>query len=243
MTRLLLLIVLAPALAIGQSTAEIERNATIVTDPTITGYISRIAHDLAKTAKLSTPLTIKLISGPDACATTLPGGFLYVNTKLISAAATESELAAVIAHQIGHLAQPLPMPLTSIGGPAGLCVRNTPGSIVLPMSDLTTIRGLEEKADELALTFLAAARYDPSALPDFFARIANRKPGSIGRVFDLGLTVSPSIRARAEMQQNAGPVVVTTSDFQEMKQKVAALDPARPTAQTIGPSLKRIDGK
>jgi predicted Zn-dependent protease len=81
-------------LALGkQLAAEVERRVAVVNDPAISGYVDRIARKLAATAVLRTLLTIKVVSGSNAYVTTLPGGFLDVDSKLISDAASEAELA------------------------------------------------------------------------------------------------------------------------------------------------------
>jgi predicted Zn-dependent protease len=240
-------------LALGkQLAAEVERNAIVIGDPAITGYVDRIARKVAGTARLRTALTIKVISGPDAYATTLPGGFVDVNTKLISEAANEAELAGVIAHQIGHLAlwpgkSPAPapdaigtIPLVFMGG--GLCVRGparSPVGLAMPMGYLASSRETEAKADELALAYLESAGYDPGALPDFHDRIAKRKPGSMPRVFDRGLAISEATRTQAESMRNARIFVVNTSEFEEVRRKVAALAPAQAVVPADPPSLKK----
>jgi hypothetical protein len=54
-------------MVLGQQLAsELERDATIVSDPVTIAYIDRIAGKLTTSVELRTPLTIKLISGPDA---------------------------------------------------------------------------------------------------------------------------------------------------------------------------------
>jgi predicted Zn-dependent protease len=40
---------------------------------------------------------------PEVNASALPGGFLYVNRGLIEWAQSESELAAVLSHEVGHV--------------------------------------------------------------------------------------------------------------------------------------------
>ena len=44
-----------------------------------------------------------MVDAPEVNAFALPGGFVYVNLGLIQAAETESELAGVIGHEIGHV--------------------------------------------------------------------------------------------------------------------------------------------
>ena len=45
-----------------------------------------------------------LIESPDLNAFAAPGGFIYVTTETVSVSGDDSELAAVIAHEVGHVA-------------------------------------------------------------------------------------------------------------------------------------------
>jgi predicted Zn-dependent protease len=241
-------------LALGkQLAAELERKIAVVNDPAITGYMDRIARKLAETAILRTTLTTKVISGSNAYATTLPGGFLELDSTLILDAATEAELAGVIAHQIGHLEQwpasnydAIRMSSLTFMGDGGLCVRCGLRShcvgTALPMASLAASRDSETRADELALGYMQSAGYEPGALVDFYGRMPKPQPGAVSRVFDLGLTMPESTRAEAESMRNARIFVVTSSEFEEMQRKVAALLP-NAAPRTSVPSLRRSGGQ
>jgi hypothetical protein len=55
-------------------------------------------------AHLPVPLTARVLRHDDANAIALPGGYIYVFKGLIDRAETPDELAGVIAHEIGHVA-------------------------------------------------------------------------------------------------------------------------------------------
>jgi predicted Zn-dependent protease len=239
--------------------ALVERDATVIADPTIAGYVDRVARRLMASVPLRTPLTVKVISGHDTLTATLPGGFLDVDTRLILEVANEAELAGVIAHQIGHLvlwpvtpaAVDTPtasqIPLLFVGGRGGFCARSSgrpPGAgLAIPIGYLASSRETEVRADELALCYLESAGYDPGALADFYGRTAKAAPGTVRRVFDQGLIMPESTRTQAEAMRNARMFVVNTSEFEEIRRKVAALpSPVAPT-HANQPSLKRKDGR
>ena len=75
-------------------------------DPEITDFINRLGYRLVAAANPSPydffffPIRDKSLN-----AFALPGGFIAVHTGLIVAAQTESELAGVIGHEIGHVTQ------------------------------------------------------------------------------------------------------------------------------------------
>jgi Zn-dependent protease with chaperone function len=250
-------------LAVGkQLAAELERNVAVINDPAITAYVNRVAGKLAETAKLLTPLTIKVISGSNAYATIQPGGFLDVDSTLILDAVSEAELAGVIAHQIGHLAvwqasnyeQQIgylalwqaytngTIPLTFMGG--GLCVRcglHSFCGVGIPIGSLATSRDREAKADELALGYMQSAGYDPDGLVDFYDRMPKPQRGTLSQVFDPGLTMPESTREAAASMRNAHIFIVTSSEFEGIQQRVAALLP-KAVPRTRVPSLSR-DGQ
>ncbi len=80
------------------------REVKFYTDPFVTNYINDIGQTLVKHSKRNKiPYTFKVVDTKDVNAYAVPGGFIYINLGLIRAAQTESELAFVIAHEIGHI--------------------------------------------------------------------------------------------------------------------------------------------
>src|SRR5947208_1896248 len=70
----------------------------------ITAYLATIGGRLTRYLPLNQlKFQFFLVDLPDANAFVLPGGRVYVSRKLVSAAQNEDELAAVIAHELGHL--------------------------------------------------------------------------------------------------------------------------------------------
>jgi len=66
--------------------------------------LTRLAGRLEAAAFLSVPITLTVLRKPEANAFALPGGHIYVFEGLIDRAQTGDELAGVIAHEIGHVA-------------------------------------------------------------------------------------------------------------------------------------------
>ena len=61
-------------------------------------------QQLESGASLPLPLQVAVVRRPEPNAITLPGGHIYVFEGLIDKARTPDELAAVVAHEIGHVA-------------------------------------------------------------------------------------------------------------------------------------------
>src|ERR1041385_1827807 len=87
-----------------QLAAEIERQVKLLNDPTINEYVNRVGQNIVRNSDAKVPFTIKVVESDEINAFALPGGFFYVNSGLILAADDESELAAVMAHEIAHVA-------------------------------------------------------------------------------------------------------------------------------------------
>ena len=87
-----------------QASYEIERSIRIYRDPVVHAYIDSLGQALVRASGMSQfRYYFKVVDAPEINAFALPGGYIYVNLGLIKAAETESELAGVIGHEIGHV--------------------------------------------------------------------------------------------------------------------------------------------
>lgn len=84
--------------------AQHERQVRIHNDPVVTNYINDLGQYLVRHSKRNDiTYTFKVVETKGINAYAVPGGFIYVHLDLIRAAKNESELAAVIGHEIGHI--------------------------------------------------------------------------------------------------------------------------------------------
>ena len=95
----------AEELQFGQEyVAQHDRKVTFYTDPVVTGYINALGQSLVRHSKRSNiRYTFKVVNKKGVNAYAVPGGYIYVHLDLIRAAKNESELAAVLGHEIGHI--------------------------------------------------------------------------------------------------------------------------------------------
>ena len=176
-------------IALGQDLSrQVEESSKLVTDPAITEYVNRIGQNLVRNSDSRVPFTIKVIDSGEVNAFALPGGFFYVDSGLILAADSEAELAAVMAHEIAHVAarhatknmtkqqiwNMASIPLMFVGGPAGYAIAEV-ASIAVPMGFLKFSRDAEREADMLGLQYDYAAGYDPQAFVQFFEKLKARR--------------------------------------------------------------------
>lgn len=88
----------------SQYAAEINRQLPIITDPEITRYITVLGDSLARLADTrNLDWHFYVVDQAEINAFAVPGGYIYVNRGLIERAATLSELAGVLGHEIGHV--------------------------------------------------------------------------------------------------------------------------------------------
>jgi predicted Zn-dependent protease len=248
-------------MAVGkQLSQELERHSTLVTDKAITEYVNRIGQKLVGHSDAKIPVTIKVIEGDEPNATTLPGGYIYVQTGLLRTADTEAELAAALAHEIAHVAarhgtrqatqgqvtQLTTIPLIFLGGWGGLCAMGA-SNAMMPLGFLAVQRGFEAEADLLGLQYLYKAGYDPLGMVDIFekifsfderkhakflARFSSTHPTSGDRLVNVQKNIETLLKEQPQY-------VVTTSAFNDIQARLLALDwdrkpvPAGPPPPTL----------
>jgi len=93
-------------IALGkQFSAQLEKEQPPVSNAFIDRYLSGLMVKLAaQCQRPKLPYSIKLINRSIPSAYSLPGGFLYVYRGLVQSMSSECELAALLAHLIGHVA-------------------------------------------------------------------------------------------------------------------------------------------
>jgi predicted Zn-dependent protease len=103
------LISVADEIAIGrQAQVQVRRKTPRVKDLAIQAYVARIGRRLAAHASHPAtryPYSFTVADNREINAFALPGGPVWVNRGAIQAAGTESQLAAVLAHEIAHISQ------------------------------------------------------------------------------------------------------------------------------------------
>jgi len=243
-----------------QMSAEVEREVKLVDDPVISEYVNRVGQNLVRNSDAKVPFTIKVVQSDEINAFALPGGFFYVNSALILAADDEAELAGVMAHEIAHvtarhgakqmskgeLLNIATIPLIFLGGPAGFGIRQASGFLI-PVTFLSFSRANEAEADYLGLQYMYKTGYDPTAAVSFFEKLQAKetaKPGSMSKLF----ASHPPTGERIEMEKknielvlpDRDQYVVTTSEFNRVKARLALLENTRKPAEDENkPSLRR----
>jgi len=248
-------------IALGKSlSAQVEQQVKLIDDPTITEFVNRVGQNLVRNSDAKVPFTIKVIDSDEVNAFALPGGFFYLNSGVIRAADDESEMAAVMAHEIAHVAARHgtenqakatllnigTIPLIFIGGPAGMGLRQVAG-LGSVIGFLKFSRKDEAEADMLGVQYLWKTGYDPGAAVSFFEKLQAKekvRPGTMNTMFrdhpPTGDRVQKTKETIEQVLPDKDQYVVTTSEFQKVKMALADLeDRGAPNSQERVPSLRR----
>lgn len=168
------------------------QDPTYIDDPEIETYLDSLGARLTVSGKAGTnDFSFFALKDPTINAFAMPGGVIGVHSGLIVTSQSESELAAVIAHEMAHVEQrhiarsiaqqanATPWLIASILI-AILAARKTPeasqavlatGQAALIQNQLNYSRDFEREADRVGLQILQAGGFDPQGMSSFFARM------------------------------------------------------------------------
>jgi len=197
-----------------QSVAEVEKKLKLLPpDHPMSKFVNQLGQSLAaKAPGYKFPYTFKVVREKSINAFALPGGPIYVHTGLIEAA-SESQLAAVMGHEISHVvmrhstrqasrAMKAQLPLAILGGVLGAGVGGwagalgqmgisfTAGTVMMKYS-----RDAETEADMVGAQIMYDAGYDPHAAVTFFNKLKEQSGAKNGPQF-LASHPDPGNRAR-----------------------------------------------
>jgi len=127
-------------------------------DPALERYVRRVGERVAaKAGRDDVDWTFRILDDPGVQAWAAPGGFVYVTRGLLAVLDSEAELAAVLGHEVAHVA----------AGHTAELLHRLPEPSMRDL-DLATLfqlhRDDEAQADQLGVRYAAAAGYDPSGL-------------------------------------------------------------------------------
>ena len=169
---------------------QVRQGVRLVDDPEVVDYIDSLGQRIAS-ADPDRRYRFLVVDAPGVNAFAGPGGVIAVNAGLIVITESESELAAVIAHEIAHvtqrhLAQLIERSrlasLTTLAGIfAGILIATQnpqAGQAAVAASAagaqhaaLSYSRDKEMEADRTGMELLHRAGFDPRAVPAFFERL------------------------------------------------------------------------
>ena len=176
--------------------------------PALQDYVNEIGQKLAKNShrpQLNYHFTV--VDSPQVNAFALPGGYIYVTRGILAYLNSEAELAAVLAHELGHVtarhsvrqysAATAANVAATVGGiVAGIFVPQLGGTAAQGVQSLLGLTGNvllsgygrshELEADRLGAEYLARSGYDPQAMIKVIRVLKNQELFDIAAAQDEG---------------------------------------------------------
>jgi predicted Zn-dependent protease len=236
---------------------EVRRALHVVDDPEVNAYLHGLADKLsAHLEGTQTQFTFFAVSDPAINAFAGPGGFIGVNSGLILATRTESELAAVLSHEMGHVIQRhiartleeahrMTLPGAAAILAAILVGMKSPelGQAALAASaagqmqhEINFTRENEEEADRVGMQILARSGFDPRGMPSFFERmlqserLSTRPPAFL---IDHPVTESRIAESRARAAQYLQRRVPDDLDYEILRARLRVIEEADPRSALV----------
>jgi predicted Zn-dependent protease len=178
----------------------------LLRDEQVVSLVRRIGHELRPHPTDDyIEYEFFVLRDPSPNAFALPNGHVYVHTGMLARLRDEDQLAALLAHEINHVAghhgivEHRATKKASIAGLVlgGASVWGGMIAVGLQASVFGFSRELEQEADDRAVLVLRDSRYDPNALPELLDILGQDYDGLDPRVPTIWST-HPEIRARAE---------------------------------------------
>ena len=157
-------------------------------DRDLATYVEGVGRRLAAVSEIKDlPYTFTVLNDEMVNAFALPGGYVYVTRGLLALVDDEAQLAAVMAHEIGHItarhtaqryskAQAANLGINVLGVVAGLFGAPPGISTLASMGADLYLKGYsreqEMEADLLGVRYLARAGYDSGAMTGFFRKLS-----------------------------------------------------------------------
>lgn len=168
--------------------------ASQLRDPFVQEYTQNLLYELVQYSPLADKnLTLVLLDNPTLNAFAVPGSIIGIHSGLYYHAKTEAQFASVLAHELAHLSQrhyssnveeqrkSLPLQLATLFG--AILVASTTnnsdatvatlasGQAAIADKQLAYSRQNEREADDLGMTLMAKAGFDPKAMPGMFEQM------------------------------------------------------------------------
>lgn len=151
-------------------------------------YVARVGKRIAVQSGLSNSerdFQVTLLNSPVNNAFAIPGGYVYVTRQLLALMNDEAELAAVLGHEVGHVAARhsnsrsrtstgTTLLATILGAVTGSSAVGQLAGQVGQLYTLRFSRQQELQSDDLGVRYLTGAGYDPLAMSSVLASLADQ---------------------------------------------------------------------
>lgn len=194
-----------------QYAGEIKAQQKVLDNAQVQGYVKAVGAKLmtaVPATKKKFPYEFTVLDSNEVNAFALPGGQIFVYAGLIKTAATESELAGVLAHEIAHITEghsrEQMVSQYGIETLSGILLGKNQGALTQTASQIAAqgymsaySRDNENEADEVGLGYLSKAGFAPAAMSRFFTTLQSLGSGS-ANLIDAFFASHPDSGLRAQ---------------------------------------------
>jgi len=191
---------------------EVQASLGAYDDAELQRYIQELGSQIAaKTERANLPWTFRIVDDPVVNAFALPGGYIYVTRGLLAHMNNETQLAGVVAHEIGHVTAKhsvnnmsnqmfaqLGMVLGTILAPEEMQKYGELANAALSILFLKFSRDDETQADNLAVRYMVRVDHDPRQLIQVMNVLERVSEASGGGRVPEWLSTHPSPPTRAQ---------------------------------------------
>ncbi len=208
-------------------------------NPLVSSYISYLGNKLTRSIlDDSRKYTFFIVNSKQVNAFAIPGGFIGINSGLITLTENEAQLAGVVAHEISHVKlrhsaemiknsnmNSIPM---WVGIMAGIFAGNAEASMAAirlglgqsAQMNINLIRENEIEADDYGIEIMTRSNYDLKEMANLFKNMG-KATGEIQRELSY-LSTHPMYENRISHIQNKSklqnkPIINSTKDFYYIK--------------------------
>jgi predicted Zn-dependent protease len=241
-----------------QAAAEIDAQVPLIDDASINSYLTELGTTLAaRSDDRKRDWRFRAVDSDVVNAFALPGGFVYVNRGLIERAATSSELAGVLGHEISHVllrhsaerlekAQKTNVGISLVCGFTNICSSDA-ARVAINVGGAALFAKFSRKdeleADSAAVSVVMRAGYDPAGIATMFEKLLatrEQRPDIVAGWFGSHPLEEARIRAvenviRSSVPAESSQLVKDDPAFHEFQNHVRALPPPPPTPGTPAP--------
>lgn len=238
----------------AQVVEQLRRHDMILNDPELTVFIQHLGHRLTEHSGANPDdFHFFIVRENSINAFTLPGAYIGIQTGLITATSNVSELAAVMAHEIGHAVQHhiarqmqaqtklnwttgaaiIAAILAGGGSPEVVEAALGVGMSSYYQNSVTFTRQNEMEADHVGIRILAESGFDPEGMVTFFQRL-DQQTRLYGSVVPAILRSHPvtTVRiaeARERAEQYPAKKLPPDLDYELMRARTHVLAAANPS--------------
>lgn len=244
--RVLKLISREEEIALGNEAAPKfeEEFGGLVDNQQLQDYVSGIGNRVAGPAEREMPYEFGLLKSEVPNAFALPGGKVYVTAGLLELMDNERQLAAVLGHEVGHVAAlhnvqgmqrqmgaQLMIELAGMAvGPEYQRTAEIATKVTTTMVNLRYSRKQEYEADKLGLRYMTAAGYNPWGMAELLRHLqeaSGRGGGSLTEMFQTHPLTSNRIEEVSELIRQQYPDAIEpapgmSDQFRQMKSLLPA---------------------